>query len=83
MPKLKLTRPKLEVELDGKTYSMTYPTMDELQGLEKEQEDEGPSIARVRAVLERHGLPKEVVGTLDASLVGAIMEELGGGSKKK
>lgn len=73
---LDLQKKTLEVKFDGNVYKMTFPTVSQIEKMQKKTKEEGESLDSVFSLLEEVGLPKEIVKQMQIDHVNAIVEHL-------
>lgn len=74
---LSIDKEILELKLYGTEYKLELPTVDELEAIEKNTKELG-ELGAIKVVLIECGLPKEVVGKMQAKHLRQVVEALAG-----
>lgn len=78
---MELVSKKFNLKLDGVAYELGYPTVKQIKELDKKKEDIG--IEAVCDLVRDCGLPVDVIDSLQADHLNAIVEALMGKNKAK
>ena len=83
MEELKLERSKRKIQVYGKTYDVTSPTVKQVLDFQKSMVDvgEGNEIDALCTVLSSLGIPKDVVGGMELDHITKLSEFFFGSKK--
>lgn len=73
---LSLKKKVLEIEFEGKVYSLSLPTVSQIEKMQEKMKKDGENLEAVFVMLEELGLPRLVIKEMQIDHVNEIVEHL-------